>query len=190
MVGKPAAERAVNGRRDPARVRLNADHRGETTHQVLDRNVGELLQELRVAITGVQVLFAFLLTLAFTDRFAELDQVGVTVYTITLLSTALATLTLIAPVSFHRIVFRRRQKAALVAVADRLLMVGLALLMLSITSATLLVLDVVLGRWPAAVGAGFVAVFGVVLWYVLPLRQRQGGLGVPGDRAEDVGPRP
>jgi hypothetical protein len=176
----------VNGRRDPELVQSNAEHRGETTHQVLDRNISELLQELRVAITGVQVLFAFLLALAFTDRFTELDRFGVTVYTITLLSTALATLTLIAPVSFHRIVFRRRQKAALVAVADRLLMVGLALLMLAITSATLLVLDVALGRWPAAIGAGLVAVFGIVLWYVVPFRQ----LGNGRDAAEDAGARP
>ena len=182
MAGKPAA-RAGNGRRDPALVQLTAEQRGETTHQVLDRNVSELLQELRVAITGVQVLFAFLLTLAFTDRFGELDRFGVTVYTVTLLSTALATLTLIAPVSFHRIVFRRRQKAALVAIADRLLMVGLALLMLAITSATLLVLDVVLGRWPATVGAAVVALFGIVLWYVVPFRQLRSGVAAGRDGA-------
>jgi hypothetical protein len=168
MVGKP-----VPPGRHHELVRLNAAARGETTDQVLDRNMGELLQELRVAITGVQILFAFLLTMAFTDRFADLDDLQLTVYTITLLSTALATLTLIAPVSFHRLVFRRRQKAALVAVADRLLVVGLALLMLAITSATLLVLSVALGRGPALVGAGSVALFGLVLWYVLPLRQRR-----------------
>ena len=190
MAGKPAGSRAVNGRRDPGLVQSNAEHRGETTHQVLDRNVGELLQELRVAITGVQVLFAFLLTLAFTDRFPELDDFGVTVYSVTLLSTALATLTLIAPVSFHRIVFRRRQKAALVRVADRLLMVGLALLMLAITSATLLVLDVALGRPSAVTGAVLVGLFGVVLWYVLPLRRRSAGAVPAPAPAEDVVARP
>src|SRR3954462_14517182 len=104
--------------------------RGETVHQVLDRNLAELLQELRVAITGVQILFAFLLGLAFTARFAMLSGYQVTVYTVALMSTALATIVLIAPVSFHRMVFRRRQKAALVMVADRLLMVGLGLLVL------------------------------------------------------------
>ncbi|MFQ1002075.1 DUF6328 family protein [Modestobacter sp. SSW1-42] len=169
-------------------MQRTAELRGETADQVLDRNLNELLQELRVAFTGVQLLFAFLLTLPFQARFDRLDDVGLTVYTVTLLSTALATLTLVAPVSFHRLVFRRRQKAALVAVADRLLLTGLALLLLAITSATLLVLDVALGRPPAVVGAVVVAAFGVVLWYVLPIRQRRHGPGT--DAGEDDGDRP
>jgi hypothetical protein len=164
-------------------VQRTAERRGESVDQVLDRNLGELLQELRVAFTGVQLLFAFLLTLPFQSRFDELDDVGVTVYTVTLLSTALATLTLIAPVSYHRLVFRRQQKAALVAVADRLLTTGLALLLLAITSATLLVLDVALGRAPAVVGAVVVAVFGAVLWYALPIRQRRHGPDPAGEDA-------
>ena len=90
----------------------SAESRGETLDQVLDRNLAELLQELRVAFTGVQILFGFLLSLSFTQRFQELDDFGLTVYTVTLLTTALATVLLIAPVSFHRLVFRRRQKAA------------------------------------------------------------------------------
>ena len=121
----------------------------ETLEQVLDRNLAELLQELRVAFTGVQILFAFLLSMAFTARFTELDGFDITVYVVALLSTAMATMVLIAPVSFHRIVFRRQQKAALVIVADRLLMVGLALLIPAICSSVLLILDVVLGRWQA-----------------------------------------
>ena len=96
---------------------------------------------------------AFLLSLAFTQRFEELDGFDLSIYTVALLSTALATMVLIAPVSFHRIVFRRRQKAALVVVADRLLIVGLALLVPAICSAVLLILDVVLGRWPASSAA-------------------------------------
>ena len=95
---------------------------------MLDRNLNELLQELRVAITGVQILFAFLLGLAFTQRFSSLDPFDVTVYTITLLITALTTIVLIAPVAFHRLVFRRRQKDTLIMVADRLLLLGLGLL--------------------------------------------------------------
>ena len=174
VLGKPAAgSRAPQGHRHVGLVQRTAELRGETPDQVLDRNLNELLQELRVAFTGVQLLFAFLLTLPFQARFDRLDDVGLTVYTVTLLSTALATLILIAPVSFHRLVFRRRQKAALVEVADRLLLTGLALLLLAITSATLLVLDVALGRPSAVVGAVVVAAFGVVLWYVLPFRQRR-----------------
>jgi len=109
-------------------VEQTAQARGETPAQVLDRNLNELLQELRVVLTGVQILFAFLLALAFT---ADLDERGAfptTVYTITLMSTACATVVLIAPVSFHRTVFRRGRKEQLVAFADRALLIGLALL--------------------------------------------------------------
>jgi uncharacterized protein DUF6328 len=150
-----------------------AQARGQTTDEVLDRNLGELLQETRVVITGVQVLFAFLLTMAFTARFDELGAFGTTVYTVTLLSTASATLVLIAPVSFHRTLFRQQRKAQLVAFADGALLVGLALLLLGIASAVLLVLDVVLGRWPAVAACGFVVVLGAVAWYAIPIWQRR-----------------
>lgn len=162
---------------DHSAALANARARGETLDQILDRNLGELLQELRVAITGVQILFAFLLGLAFTARFADLGDFELTVYTVALLSTALATIILIAPVSFHRLVFRRRQKAALVVVADRLLLTGLALLVLAITSAVLLILDVVLGRWAGVLGGGLVALAGLLTWYALPVWARRGGLG-------------
>jgi hypothetical protein len=147
--------------------------RGQTPEEVLDRNLAELLQEMRVAITGVQILFAFLLTLPFSARFDELGAFGTTVYAVTLLSTATATLVLIAPVSFHRTLFRQGRKEQLVAFADGALLVGLALLLLGIAAAVLLVLDVVLGRWPAVVCCAFVVVFGVVAWYLVPLRQRR-----------------
>jgi hypothetical protein len=173
---------------DASAALLSAQARGETVHQVLDRNLGELLQELRVAITGVQILFAFLLGLAFTARFAALGGFQVAIYTVALLSTALATIVLIAPVSFHRLVFRRRQKAALVAVADRLLLVGLGLLVLAITSAVLLILDVVLGRWQGFVGGGLVALAGGLTWYVLPVWVRQQGVGIRPELTEPVDP--
>ena len=180
--GSDAGTRA-RARFDPADAVRSARARGETLDQVLDRNLAELLQELRVAITGVQVLFAFLLGLAFTSRFAELDAFALTVYTVTLLATALATVVLIAPVSFHRLVFRRRQKAVLIAVADRMLVVGLALLVLAITSGVLLVLDVVLGRGPGLVGATAVLLVAVGLWYGLPVWARRTGSGVHPDEA-------
>ncbi|MGY1709991.1 DUF6328 family protein [Geodermatophilus sp. SYSU D00758] len=147
--------------------------RGQTRDEVLDRNLAELLQETRVVITGVQVLFAFLLTLAFTARFDDLGGFGTTVYTVTLLSTASATLLLIAPVSFHRLLFRQRRKEELVTFADRALLAGLALLLVGITSAVLLVLDVALGRWPAVVGCAWTVLLGVVVWYAAPLRLRR-----------------
>jgi hypothetical protein len=164
----------VAGRRThPAGVLRTAESRGETVDQVLDRNVAELLQELRVAFTGVQILFAFLLGLAFTQRFSDLDGFQIAVYTVALMSSALATMVLIAPVSFHRLVFRRRQKAVLVAFADRLLLIGLAILVPAMSSAVLLVVDVVLGRWQGVLAASLTALVALLTWYVLPLSARQ-----------------
>jgi len=177
----PAFERGRVPRRprlDPTAAVRTAESRGETLDQVLDRNVAELLQELRVAFTGVQILFAFLLSLTFTQRFEDLEGFGLAAYTVALMSTALATMVLIAPVSFHRIIFRRRQKAALVLVADRLLMVGLAMLVPAICSALLLILDVALGRWQAILGSSATAVVGLATWYALPLAIRRSGQGV------------
>ena len=166
------------GRFDPAAAMRAADLRGETLDQVLDRNVGELLQELRVAFTGVQILFAFLLSLAFTPKFSGLTNFDLCVYTVALLSTALATMVFIAPVSLHRIVFRRRQKYALVWLGDRLLVVGLLLLIPAIGSAVLLIMDVVLGRGPAILAASVTAGVGLLTWYALPLATRRAGHGV------------
>jgi hypothetical protein len=179
MHGNPSERGAfaLRGRLDPSAAGRTAEERGETLDQVLDRNVAELLQELRVALTGVQILFAFLLSLAFTQRFEQLDGVDLAVYTVALLSTALATMVLIAPVSFHRLLFRQRQKAALVVVANRLLVAGLAMVMVAITCSVLLILDVVLGRWPAIVGSSATALVGLFTWYVLPLAIRRSGPG-------------
>jgi Family of unknown function (DUF6328) len=172
--GEPVADRLFDG---TAAV-LSAESRGETVDQVLDRNVAELLQELRVAFTGVQILFAFLLSLAFTQRFRELDGFDLAVYVTALMCTAVATMVLIAPVSFHRLVFRRRQKAALVVVADRLLLVGLALLIPAISSSVLLILNVAIGWWPAVAGGSLTAAVSLLTWYALPLAVRRSGHGI------------
>ena len=150
----------------------SAAQRGERPEEVLDRNVDELLQETRVATAGVQFLFAFLLTLPFTQRFASLSGFDEGLYTVTLLSTACAAVVLIAPVSFHRVLFRQHEKAALVTFADRALLVGLVLLLIGISSAVLLVLDVVLGRAPALTGCAVVTVLGVASWFALPWWRR------------------
>jgi Family of unknown function (DUF6328) len=153
-------------------VRGSARDRGESTSAVLDRNVGELLQETRVATAGVQFIFAFLLSLPFTQRFGTLQGFGKTLYTVTLLSTALAALVLIAPVAFHRVLFRQHEKEAVVAFADRSLLAGLALLLVGIASAVLLVLDVVLGRGPAIAGFLLVALVGLATWFAVPALHR------------------
>src|SRR6266508_4388199 len=98
----------------------NRRERQESELQRLDRNFNELLQELRVAQTGVQILFAFLLTLAFTQRFGEVTGFQRGLYYGTLVAAALATSLLIAPVSLHRLLFRRHQKGRVVIAANRL----------------------------------------------------------------------
>jgi uncharacterized protein DUF6328 len=181
--------RPLAARFDSEAALRSARSRGESLDQLHDRNLNELLQEMRVAITGVQILFAFLLGIAFTARFPSLDQFDVNVYTVTLLTTALATIVLIAPVAFHRLVFRRRQKGALVMVGDRLLLLGLALLVLAISCAVLLILDVVLGRWQGIAGGGLIALCGLLTWYGLPVWARQAGIGMAPDAdEEDQGP--
>jgi hypothetical protein len=149
-------------------VEGSARERGESPDEVLDRNVGELLQETRVATAGVQFLFAFLLTLPFTQRFTQLTSFHRDLYTVALMSTACAAIVLIAPVSFHRVLFRQHEKQAVVTFADRALLVGLVLLLVGIASAVLLILDVVLGRGPAVLGCGLVVALGAGVWFALP----------------------
>jgi hypothetical protein len=153
-------------------VEASARERGESPQQVLDRNVGELLQETRVATAGVQFLFAFLLTLPFTQRFGSLTDFQLAIYPVTLLSTACAAVVLLSPVTFHRVLFRQHEKQAVVTFADRSLLAGSVLLLVGISSAVLLVLDVVLGRGPAVVGCAAVTLLAVVLWFVLPAWHR------------------
>lgn len=136
--------------------------RDETPEERADRLWVELLQELRVAQTGVQVLFGFLLTVAFQSRFADLSDTNRTIYTVTVLLGAATTGALIGPVSFHRLVTGQRLKLQTVVWASRLTVVGLFLLLCTMASALLLILRVVvddtLALW---------LVVGVVVWFVL-----------------------
>lgn len=148
--------------------------RDETPVERLDRNHAELLQELRVVLAGVQFLFAFLLTLAFTDRFSDLDRFQVGVYVVTLISSALAAVFLIAPVSYHRIVFRHGLKGPLVHAGNIMTMWGLGLLAVAICAAVLLITDVVLGIDAAIVITAVIGLVCLALWYAVPLRVRAG----------------
>ncbi|MFE0174608.1 DUF6328 family protein [Streptomyces sp. NPDC059002] len=143
---------------EPARPR----GRNETPEERADRRWGDLIQEVRVAQTGVQILFGFLLTVAFTPRFTELSDTDRTIYIVTVVLGASATGALVAPVSFHRIVSGRRIKPQAVAWASRLTMAGLVLLLGTLTAALLLVLRVATHDstvpW---------LVSGVVAWYLL-----------------------
>ena len=158
--------------------------RDESEAHKLDRNYSELLQELRVAETGVQVLFAFLLAIAFQQRFSTIDTFQRVVYLVTLTSAALAVAALIAPVALHRALFRRGLKADLVNMTARLAAVGLAFLAIAMLGAVLLVFDFVTYRAIAiAVTIVLAGVFGG-LWLVLPAavrardaRARAGAIG-------------
>lgn len=153
--------------------RWNYVARGETPSQRLDRNYGELLQEVRVAQTGVQFLLAFLLTLAFTPRFATVTPFQRDVYVASLILGAAATALLIAPAPFHRLVFRRRLKRELVSAASMFTLCGLGFLMLSLAAALLLILDVVVGTGPALwISGGILAWFGT-WWFLAPLWSRR-----------------
>jgi drug/metabolite transporter (DMT)-like permease len=157
------------------------DERGETPLQRLDRNWADLLQELRVVQTGVQLLTGFLLTLPFQSRFDQLTQSGRNVYLATLAASVIATGFLIAPVSLHRFLFRRHARRATVDIAHRLAQTGLAFLAVAIVGVVLLIFDVVAGAPAGAVAAVLAAAMLAVLWVVLPLvvRSRHSGEGPP-----------
>jgi hypothetical protein len=147
----------------------NLTARGETPTQRLDRNYAELLQEIRVAQTGVQLLLAFLLSLAFTPKFGSLGAFDRGAFVASLVLGAAATALLIAPAPVHRLVFQHRLKRQLVHLTSGLALCGLVLLMLSLASALMLILDVVLGQdWAGMLTAGIVSWFSL-WWYIVPL---------------------
>ena len=161
----------------PAKLRQVDRHpeqysRDETDAERLDRNYAELLQELRVAQTGVQILFAFLLTIAFQQRFASLSTFQRDVYLGTLIAAAVAAVLLIAPVAAHRLLFRQGLKDELVAYTGRLAAAGLVFLTLAILGSVLLIVDVVVGAPAAAVVTAAMALLVLLVWYVLPERSR------------------
>jgi hypothetical protein len=149
--------------------------RHETELERIDRNLGELLQELRVALPGVQVLFAFLLVLPFSQGFADVTGFQKGVYFVTLLLTAAAAVLLIAPSMHHRLLFRRDAKLQILNTANRLTVIGLSLLALAMIGVVLMITDFLFdaGVAIAATVATALAFGGV--WLLLPLRLRRGG---------------
>ncbi|MFF7385151.1 DUF6328 family protein [Streptomyces griseoluteus] len=151
-----------------------APHRGrdETREERADRKWGELIQEVRVAQTGVQILFGFLLTVVFQPKYAQLSSTDQTIYIVTVVLGACATGALIGPVSLHRLVSGRRVKPEAVRLAGRLTFVGLVLLLATMTCSLLLILRVAThdGYVPWLVGA--VVCWYLVCWYGLPIWAR------------------
>jgi hypothetical protein len=150
-----------------------AAHRRETELERCDRNLVELLQEVRVVQTGVQVLFAFLLMAPLTPRFDELGAVRHAEYFVTLALAGAAAILLIAPTAYHRILFRRGDKAYLVEVANRLTLAGLATVGASMAGAMVFVTHVLFGGWAALIAGVVFGAACVVVWAGLPLARRR-----------------
>jgi hypothetical protein len=146
--------------------------RGAEIDRVLDRNWTELLQELRVAQTGAQILTGFLLTLPFTSVFPDLGDGQKRLYLVVLIGSVVATGLNVAPVAYHRILFRRRKRRWLVAAANVVARVALVMLALDSAGVVLLVFDVVVGRGAAVIASGAVLLFLVLLWGAVPLAER------------------
>jgi len=145
--------------------------REESEKERLDRNLEQLLGELRVALPGVQVLFAFLLVVPFNQRFADITSFQRTVYFVTLLCATAACACLIAPTAHHRIEFRERDKERIVFGGNRLAIIGLTLLATAMTGAITLVTDFLYGSTTTAIAAVLVALVFAVLWYAIPIRR-------------------
>jgi hypothetical protein len=148
------------------------DRPGETEAQRDDRNVMELLNELRVVGIGVQVLFGFLLALPFTNRFAKLDTAQRGLYLTTVTLAALSTALLVTPVAYHRLLFRRHEKESLVRVTNVMAIAGLVTVGLAVSCAVLLVVSFVAPGAPAIVITAIVVCAFAGLWFALPLSRR------------------
>jgi hypothetical protein len=144
----------------------------ESPHEHLNRNLDQLLQELRVVVPGVQVLFAFLLAVPFSTRFNEVDSFERDVYFVALLLAAVAVALLLAPSIQHRILFRQEQKLYLVDLGNSLTIAGMTALALAIVLSLVLVAHFLFGSG-AAWAAGGLAFFAFgMLWYALPIERR------------------
>jgi hypothetical protein len=153
-------------------VTTTPSDRTEDEQEQLNRQLSELLQELRVAMPGVQLLFAFLLAVPFNQRFAEVTDFQTDVYLATLLCSAMASAFFIAPTAYHRILFRHRDKRQLIRTATHMAIVGLVFLALAMTGAVLLVTDFLFTGATTAVVTAIVFVTFAWLWFGLALSRR------------------
>ena len=164
----------------------NVKARGESPLTRADRVYAEILQEVRVAQTAVQILLGFLLTLAFMPRFSTTSRLERDIYVVTLLLGAAGMALLIAPTAVHRVMYRRRLKRHLVRVAHRFALAGLAVLVMTMGSGMLLILDVVAGMYPAIVLTGGVVAWFTIWWFAFPtwMRVHHKGCGSTDDLTE------
>ena len=150
---------------------------GESEKQRIDRELIELLNELRVVLPGVQVLFAFLLTVPFSNGFSSMTDLQRDVFFIAFLTAAVATVLLIAPSTYHRIMFRQGEKKTMLFTSNRLVIVGTMFLAASMAASVFVITDVLFAAPTAVAVAVAAAASFASLWYVMPLyrRMRAGG---------------
>ena len=144
----------------------------ETKNERLDRELIELLNELRVALPGVQVLFAFLLTVPFTQRFGQVTAAQKHVYFASMLTTALATVLLIAPTALHRIQWRQRDKERMLVTSNRLAIAGTLFLAVAMTCVVFVITDLLFGGLAVALVTAVAAGLFAWFWFGLPLTRR------------------
>jgi hypothetical protein len=140
-----------------------------------DRQMLELLNELRIALPGVQILFAFLLTVPFSARFEDLTAFQRDVYFVTLIATTLSAACLIAPSAAHRLRFHQRERTWIVESANRLMIVGLVFLAVALTASVLLITDLMFDGLRVWIYSGGVAVVIIGLWFLRPLARHARG---------------
>jgi hypothetical protein len=148
------------------------DGRDETELERADRNFGELLQELRVLTTGVQFLFAFLLTVPFSKGFPKLDLGERYLYLFALITSAAAAGLLIAPTAMHRLLFRQGDKRHLVRIANRMAIAGIACLAVAMTGIIALISGYIFGWVVGGIVAALAGSYLVTLWFLIGLRRR------------------
>ncbi len=154
----------------------------ETKEERIDRELIELLNELRIALPGVQVLFAFLLAVPFTQRFARVTDLQEETYMTALLCTVGGSVFLMAPTAFHRIRFRDRDKESLLLISNRFAIVGMVLLAVAMTASVFLVTDLLFKDAVTAVVTGVSAGLFAVVWFALPLLRKARTEAVPNHR--------
>lgn len=153
---------------------LAGDGRNESADERADRNWTEILQELRVTQTGTQIISGFLLTIAFQQRFKELDGYQIAVYLVLVFLAATSTALGLAPVSLHRTLFHRHEKSRMVVIGSRLLVATLWVVSILASGVVLLIFDVVIGRAVGVIAGIATGVVLVVMLVVLPWRARKG----------------
>lgn len=151
------------------------EHTGETKNERLTRNVSELLQELRVAQAGVQILFGFLLTVVFTDRFHEASGFEKSVHLTAVLLTVCSTVLLTAPAAWHRLLFRTGNRDRILTVGNRSVLVGLGCLAAAIITTVALIAKVVFGPIAMTTLGVLTAALFVVMWLIVPKKIDRNG---------------